>query len=62
MADLVKVLKAVEWWASGDTGVEDYHAAVVGFHKKWLRREPPDFDFFEAEAGQHERAEMDAGS
>ena len=37
MRDLVPVLKAVEWWKSGDTGEESYRKTVTSFKKKWLR-------------------------
>jgi hypothetical protein len=35
--DLVTVLKAVEWWQSGDTSEADYREEVAKFKKKWLK-------------------------
>lgn len=35
--DLVPVLKAVEWYVSGDTGETAYRAKVQAFKEKWLR-------------------------
>ena len=34
--DLVPVLKAVEWWQSGDTSDDSYRKAVKKFKTKWL--------------------------
>ena len=34
--DLVPVLKAVEWWKSGDTCEQTYREDVLKFKKKWL--------------------------
>jgi len=34
--DLVPVLKAVEWWQSGDTCEDSYRKAVQKFKNKWL--------------------------
>ena len=34
--DLVPVLKAVEWWKSGDTCERTYREKVIKFKKKWL--------------------------
>lgn len=36
MKDLVVLLKALEWWRSGDTGQETYREAVSIFKEKWL--------------------------
>ena len=37
MRDLVPVLRAVEWWQSGDTGEDSYRKKVASFKNKWLR-------------------------
>lgn len=34
--DIVPVLRAVEWWQSGDTCEDTYRKAVLKFKKKWL--------------------------
>lgn len=36
MKDLIPLLKALEWWQSGDTSQEDYRLAVKKFKDKWL--------------------------
>lgn len=36
MKDLVVLLKALEWWQSGDTGQEIYRETVKAFKEKWL--------------------------
>ena len=36
IADLCKVLHAVEWWQSGDTCEETYRETVEKFKKKWF--------------------------
>lgn len=36
MDDLVIVLRAIEWWKSGDTCEEDYRRIANGFKKKWF--------------------------
>jgi hypothetical protein len=35
--DLVPILKAVEWWQSGDHGEEYYRKIVSEFKKKWFK-------------------------
>lgn len=35
--DLVPVLRAVEWYVSGDIGETAYRAKVQAFKEKWLR-------------------------
>jgi len=34
--DLVKVLKDLEWWQSGDIGEDDYRKSVKDFKEKWF--------------------------
>lgn len=34
--DLVPVLRAVEWWQSGDTMEASYREAAAKFKRKWL--------------------------
>lgn len=36
MKDLAGVLKALEWWQSGDTEQETYRKVVKTFKEKWL--------------------------
>ena len=36
MYDLVKVLKDLEWWQSGDIGEEEYRKTVKGFKDRWF--------------------------
>jgi hypothetical protein len=36
IADIVNLLKALEWWQSGDTEETTYRAKVYLFKKKWL--------------------------
>lgn len=42
MKDLIPLLKALEWWQSGDTNQEDYRSAVKNFKDKWISTEPKD--------------------
>lgn len=42
MKDLIPLLKALEWWQSGDTSQEDYRSAVKNFKDKWISTEPKD--------------------
>lgn len=35
--DLCGVLRALEWWQSGDTSEEPYRKAVKAFKKKWFQ-------------------------
>lgn len=34
--DLIPLLKAVEWWQSGDTSAGEYRAEVEKFKRKWF--------------------------
>ena len=36
IADLIPVLKELEWWCSCDSSEEDYREAVAKFKKKWF--------------------------
>lgn len=35
--DLVPILRAVEWWQSGDTDEDRYREQVAEFKKKWFK-------------------------
>ena len=37
MKDLTDLLKALEWWQSGDTSEESYRKAARKFKDKWFR-------------------------
>lgn len=37
LMDLSKVMKAVEWYRSGDTGFEDFKQEFLKFAQKWLK-------------------------
>lgn len=38
ISDLVPILKAVEWWQSGDHSEEYYREIVSEFKKKWFKQ------------------------
>ena len=35
--DLIPILRAVEWWQSGDTEEDSYREKVAEFKKKWFK-------------------------
>lgn len=37
MVDLVKLLKDLEWYMSGDTSSVEYRESVVEFKRKWFK-------------------------
>ena len=37
MEDISKLAHDVEWYDSGDTGIEDYRKSVAEFKEKWFR-------------------------
>jgi len=36
IADLIPLLKDLEWWQSGDTSEESYRKTAARFKEKWL--------------------------
>ena len=45
MEDLINLLYELEWYKSGDTGIEDYKKSLNDFKNKWIRNNSRDNRF-----------------